>query len=149
MPCDSAENPAEALNSISAPQRNSGALERNCQRVQLRTLQQGHSMEPRIPSGRYCLFRFFVAGSRSGRTVLVEERKVAECAYTLKRYLRSSISTEGAQRGGHIILRSENPEEPDIELNEDGESQDQRYAVIAEFVQVLSSPEWIKSVWDE
>jgi uncharacterized protein len=110
---------------------------------------EGHSMEPRIPSGSYCVFRFFVAGSRSGRTVLVEERKIAECAYTLKRYLRSPISTEGAERGGHIILRSENPEQPDIELNENGESQDQRYDVIAEFVQVLSSPEWVKPAWDE
>lgn len=106
-------------------------------------------MEPRIPSGSYCLFRFLVAGSRSGRTVLVEERKIAECAYTLKRYLRSPISTEGAQRGGRIILRSDNPEERDITLNEDGESQDQRYAVIAEFVQVLSLLDWIKSVLDE
>ena len=34
----------------------------------------------------YCVF--FVPGSRSGRTVLVEERKIAECAYTLKRYVR-------------------------------------------------------------
>jgi hypothetical protein len=42
-------------------------------------------MEPAIPSGSHCLMRFFVPGSRSGRTVLVEERKIAECAYTLKR----------------------------------------------------------------
>jgi hypothetical protein len=45
-------------------------------------------MEPLVLSGSYCLLRFFVPGSRSGRTVLVEERKIAECAYTLKRYRR-------------------------------------------------------------
>jgi len=32
---------------------------------------EGQSMEPRIPSGSYCIFRFFVPGSRTGRTVLV------------------------------------------------------------------------------
>lgn len=109
---------------------------------------EGHSMEPTIPSGSYCLFRFFVAGSRSGRTVLVEERKVAECAYTLKRYLRSPAHTEGAERRGSIILKSENPDQLDIELNEDAESQDQRYAVIAEFVQVLGALKWVRSAWD-
>jgi len=100
---------------------------------------EGHSMEPGIPSGSYCWLRSFVAGSRSGRTVLVEERKLA--AYTLKRYVRD--------KSGRIFLRSDNPEQPDIEINEDGDSQEQRYAVIAEFVEVLEQPlDWAKSPWD-
>lgn len=37
----------------------------------------------------------------------------------------------------------------DIVINEDGESQNQRYAVIAEFVHVMNSLEWIKPEWDE
>jgi SOS-response transcriptional repressor LexA len=103
---------------------------------------EGRSMEPRIPSGSYCLMRFFVPGSRSGRTVLVEERKIAECAYTLKQYFRDP------KRHGRITLKSENPDQPDIEIDENGESQDQRYAVIAEFVQVLDGPlKWVEPVW--
>ncbi len=104
-------------------------------------------MEPRIPSGTYCLFRFFVAGSRSGRTVLVEERKIAECAYTLKRYLRHPEPADETGRRGRIVLRSENREEPDIEINDNGESQDQLYAVIAEFVQVIDSLNWTAPLW--
>lgn len=67
----------------------------------------------------------------------------------MKRYLRSPLPSGGVERRGHIILRAENRDQADIELNEDGESQDQRYAVIAEFVQVLRSPEWVKAAWDE
>jgi hypothetical protein len=52
------------------------------------------------------------------------------------------------KRPGFVILKSENAEQPDIELNEKGESQDQRYAVI-EFVQVLDGPlNWVEPVWE-
>jgi SOS-response transcriptional repressor LexA len=108
---------------------------------------EGGSMEPNIPSGSYCLLRYFVPGSRSGRTVLVEERKIGECAYTLKRFRRRPPRPGEAGRG-RIVLESINPEVPDIEIEEDGESQDQRYAVIAEFVQVLEAPlNWINSAF--
>jgi len=56
-------------------------------------------------------------------------------------------SGNGEQRS-RIVLVSDNPEQPDIEIYEDGESQEQRYSVIAEFVQVLDSVTWIKSAWD-
>jgi phage repressor protein C with HTH and peptisase S24 domain len=112
-------------------------------------LVEGHSMEPVIPSGSYCLLRFFVSGSRSGRTVLVEERKIAECAYTLKRYVRRPPPGDEPTSPGRIFLESINPNQPDIELEEDAESQDQRYAVIAEFVQVLKPPlNWVKPAFD-
>jgi SOS-response transcriptional repressor LexA len=110
---------------------------------------EGHSMEPVIPSGSYCLLRFFVPGSRSGRTVLVEERKIAECAYTLKRYVRRRPPKDKPDRRGPIFLESLNPDQPDIELDEDGESQDQRYAVIAEYLQILKPPlDWVKPAFD-
>lgn len=106
-------------------------------------------MEPVIPSGSYCLLRFFVAGSRSGRTVLVEERKIAECAYTLKRYVRRPPQKDEPTSRGRIFLESIHLDQPDIELEEDGESQDQRYAVIAEYVQVLRPPlDWVKPAFD-
>ncbi len=108
-------------------------------------LVEGYSMEPAIPSGSYCLLRFFVPGSRSGRTVLIEERKIAECAYTLKRYVRRPPQKDKPYERGRIFLESFNPDQPDIELDQDGESQDQRYAVIAEFVKVLTPPlNWVK-----
>jgi phage repressor protein C with HTH and peptisase S24 domain len=112
-------------------------------------LVEGHSMEPVIPSGSYCLLRFFVPGSRSGRTVLVEERKIAECAYTLKRYVRRPPPRGEPNARGRIFLESIHPDQPDIELEEDAESQDQRYAVIAEYVQVLRPPlDWVKREFD-
>ena len=139
------DNPDARLIGRVHPPENIGALTTEHFVVRI----EGHSMEPRIPSGSYCLLRFSVPGSRSGRTVLVEERKVAECAYTLKRYLRLAGPREGSERRGSITLRSENPEQPDIEVSQDGESQDQRYAVIAEFVQVLKAPlRWVRSAWD-
>lgn len=105
-------------------------------------------MEPIIVSGSYCLFRFSVAGSRSGRTVLVEERKVAECAYTLKRYERRPPPRDNPNARGRIFLVSMNPDQPDIELDENGESQDQRYDVIAEFVRVLELPlNWVTTLF--
>ena len=110
---------------------------------------EGHSMEPVIPSGSYCLLRLFVPGSRSGRTVLVEERKIAEFAYTLKRYVRRPPPKDKSDRRGPIFLESLNPDQPDIELDEDGESQDQRYAVIAEYLQILKPPlDWVKPAFD-
>jgi hypothetical protein len=76
---------------------------------------------------------------------LVEERKIAECAYTLKRYVRRPPPRDEPKARGRIFLESIHPDQPDIELDEDAESQDQRYAVIAEFVQVLQAPlDWIK-----
>ena len=108
-------------------------------------LVEGQSMEPVILSGSYCLLRFFVPGSRSGRTVLVEERKIAECAYTLKRYARRAPPRDEPTARGRIFLESIHPDQPDIELKEDPESQDQRYAVIAEYVRVLRPPlDWVK-----
>ena len=105
---------------------------------------EGHSMEPVIPSGSYCLLRFFVPGSRSGRTVLVEERKIAECAYTLKRYVRRPPPKDKPDARGRIFLESLNPDQTDIELDEDFETQDQRYAVIAEYLQILEPPlDWV------
>jgi hypothetical protein len=78
--------------------------------------------------------------------VLVEERKIAECACTLKRYVRRPRPKDKPAGGGRISLESLNPDQADIELAEDGESQDQRFAVIAEYVQIVKPPmDWVKS----
>ena len=71
---------------------------------------------------------------------MVEERKIADCAYSLKRHVRRPPPKDKPDRRGPIFLESLNPDQPDIELDEDGESQDQRCAVIAEYLQTLKPP---------
>jgi phage repressor protein C with HTH and peptisase S24 domain len=109
-------------------------------------LVKGHSMEPVVHSGNYCLMRLTVAGSRNGRTVLVENREIAQSAYTLKRYFRPP---QVGDRKGVIKLVSFNPDVPDIEINENGESQDGRYAVVAELIEPVSSLDWVRNMYDD
>jgi phage repressor protein C with HTH and peptisase S24 domain len=110
---------------------------------------KGNSMQPRVRSGNYCLVCRFVAGSRDQRIVLVEDRKTAVSAYTLKRYIRPPQGDDG-DRKGTIFLRSYNRgEHPDIPINENGESQDGRYGVVAEFVKEFESLEWTKPLRPE
>lgn len=101
----------------------------------------GNSMLPLIPSGSLCVFRKFGAGSRNNRKVLVEDRSksgIGGAGYTVKIYhseksVRGEAGEEWAQQ--RIWLESINLEFPAIELNEE----DDRYAVVAEFVSVLES----------
>lgn len=87
----------------------------------------GHSMEPRIPDGSLCIFRYNVVGSRTGRLVLVENfGETGENRYTVKRYRRDS---------GRVMLEPLNPEYEAWEITED-----QKLRVIAEFLQVLARP---------
>jgi phage repressor protein C with HTH and peptisase S24 domain len=91
-------------------------------------------MEPEIPNGSVCLFRYSVAGSRQGRLVLVEELgRGANDRYTVKRY--RSIKSRQGESWGHdkIILEPLNPEHQAFELN----PEEERYRIIAEFVRVL------------
>jgi SOS-response transcriptional repressor LexA len=83
----------------------------------------GRSMEPRIPDGSLCVFRYGVAGSRTNRLVLVENFGASgEGRYTIKRYRRV---------GAKVILEPLNPEFEAWELGEGD------FRVIAEFVRVL------------
>jgi phage repressor protein C with HTH and peptisase S24 domain len=89
----------------------------------------GRSMEPRIPDGSLCVFRYGVVGSRTGRLVLAEQRDgPGDNRYAVKRY-RSATSTAGKS----ITLESLNREYPDWNLEPDEE----KYRIIAEFVRVL------------
>jgi hypothetical protein len=62
----------------------------------------GHSMEPRIPDGSWCLFVAPVEGSRQGRIVLVQHRDIHDPetggTYTVKKYrsTKESDSTGGS-----------------------------------------------------
>ncbi|GBE39509.1 type III restriction enzyme, res subunit [bacterium BMS3Bbin08] len=99
----------------------------------------GRSMEPTIPDGSYCIFRFDQGGSRNGLVVLVESRQVADPEtnqkFTVKRYKSEKKTLEGDQwRHKKIILSPDNKNFDDIVLeNVSGED----FKVIAEFVGVL------------
>lgn len=102
----------------------------------------GHSMEPAIPDGAYCLFASPVEGSRQGRTVVVQllDAKDPETGqrYTIKRYESEKVAAgDGGWRHARITLSPSNPAFEPIVLTSDDEG---AVAVIAELVQVLGVP---------
>jgi len=95
----------------------------------------GHSMEPLIPDGSLCVFRRGVTGSRQGRLVLVEALgEAGSDRYTVKRY-RSEKRQNEAGEWAHERIRLE-PLNSAFEAW-DLDPQEDRYRIIAEFVQVL------------
>jgi hypothetical protein len=101
----------------------------------------GKSMEPRIPDGSYCLFRYPVVGSRQGRVVLVQHRDVVDPetggSYTLKVYESEKVADgEGSWRHSKVRLLPINREYNPIELEN---VEDNDIAVIAEFIEVLEA----------
>jgi phage repressor protein C with HTH and peptisase S24 domain len=99
----------------------------------------GHSMEPTIPDGSLCVFRYGVAGSRQGRLVLVENLESAgNNRYAVKRYQSEKVASgesDQEQTWSHarIRLQSLNPEYPSWDLDPD----EDKYRILAEFVRVL------------
>ena len=99
----------------------------------------GKSMEPAIRDGSYCLFVGPVAGTRQGKTVLVQLRDASDPEtggrYTVKRYSsQKAASEEGAWRHIRITLRPNNPDFPPIELTVEDED---NVRVIAELLEVF------------
>jgi phage repressor protein C with HTH and peptisase S24 domain len=95
---------------------------------------QGKSMEPKIPDGSLCVFRRNVVGSRNGRLVLVRNSELAdENQYTVKCYRSEKAITEDGFMQTRIRLESLNPTYPSWDLDQE----EDKYQVIAEFVQVL------------
>ncbi len=99
----------------------------------------GKSMEPTIPDGSWCLFRFERGGSRNGLVVLVESRLVSDPEtsqrFTIKRY-KSEKENLGSDQWKHkkIILSPDNKDFKDIILeNVSGDD----FRVVAEFIEVL------------
>jgi type I restriction enzyme R subunit len=100
----------------------------------------GKSMEPAIPDGAYCLFAAPVAGTRQGKTVLVQLRDAADPEsgerYTVKRYESEKAKHGDSWRHTRIILKPVNPDFEPIILTGADEGQLQ---VIAEVVEVLGA----------
>jgi len=99
----------------------------------------GKSMEPTIPDGKYCIFRFYQGGSRNGKVVLVESRQVTDPEthqkFTVKRYKSEKEKLEGDQwRHKKIILSPDNKDFDDIVLENVSEDD---FRVVAEFICVV------------
>jgi SOS-response transcriptional repressor LexA len=99
----------------------------------------GHSMEPKIPDGAFCLFQAPVAGSRQGKLVLVELRDAVDPEtgqrYTVKRYMSEKAGdADAGWRHVSVTLSPLNPEYEPIVVAVDDEADIQ---VIAEAVEVL------------
>jgi phage repressor protein C with HTH and peptisase S24 domain len=102
----------------------------------------GHSMEPKIPDGAYCIFRggSALAGSRNGRIVLVVLRDSVDPKtggrLTVKRYFSDRVFDEqGVFTHTRILLNPLNPDYGPIELHQ---AEEGTLKVIGEFVAVLS-----------
>ena len=97
----------------------------------------GKSMEPAIPEGSYCLFSSPVAGTRQGKTVLVQLTDATDPEtgqrYTVKRYESEKAKKGDSWRHTRITLKPLNAEFAPIVLTgvEDGLVQ-----VIAEFIEI-------------
>lgn len=101
----------------------------------------GHSMEPLIPDGSYCLFTSPVTGTREGKIILAQHHTIDDPEtsghYTVKRYhSQKELDTTGTWHHTKIRLEPTNPSYEPIILTdiEEGELQ-----IIAEVVEVLSS----------
>ena len=80
------------------------------------------------------MFRRGVTGSRQGRLVLAEDLGAgADDRYTVKRYRSKKVYSGDQWTHGEILLEPLNPEFDAWELK----PEEERYRIIADFVQVL------------
>ena len=99
----------------------------------------GKSMEPTIKDGSWCLFRPDLGGSRNGKIVLVESRKISDPEtqknFTIKRYHSEKENLGNGQwRHKRIVLSPDNKQFSDIVLENVHEDD---FHVVAEFVEII------------
>lgn len=99
----------------------------------------GHSMEPRIHDGDYCLFETYKGGSREGKIVLAEHHGEVdtdyEGAYSIKVYHSKKTYDEfGDWQHESIELWPLNPAYDRIVLSADDSEE---FAIIGEFIEVV------------
>ncbi len=100
----------------------------------------GHSMEPRIHDGDYCLFRSNVIGSRQGKIVLVQHNSISDPetggTYTVKKYTRKKVEkADETWEHKEIILEPINPAYASIIIPN---AEENEFAIIAEFVETIN-----------
>lgn len=102
----------------------------------------GRSMEPKIPSGAWCLLRPCPMGSREGRLLLIQLSTHADPEdggrYTVKRYRSTKRMDEDGWQHATIELQPLNPDYQPIRVAAE-DADDLR--IIGEFVAVIASPE--------
>lgn len=103
---------------------------------------KGHSMEPLIPDGSYCVFRSERGGSRDGKVVLVEYAGLQDpdtgMRYTVKKYKsEKTFLDDGSWHHKRIVLSPLNPSYSDLILTD---IPGHAFRVSAEFVACLRSP---------
>ena len=109
-----------------------GKLNRNMYIVQA----TGHSMEPIINDGDYCVFRANPAGSRQGKIVLAQHYNFYDADYTggysIKTY-HSKKKQEGPENWTHeeIVLEPKNANYNPIIINEENSEE---FRIVGEFV---------------
>jgi type I restriction enzyme R subunit len=101
----------------------------------------GESMNRRIPSGAYCLFRHPVEGSRDGRVVLVQHRDLWDPetggTYTVKIYRSTKVvDAEGRVRRTQVRLEPDSSD-PTFQPIVIRSASDEDIRVMAEVVEVL------------
>ncbi|MBI5023453.1 MAG: DEAD/DEAH box helicase family protein [Candidatus Omnitrophica bacterium] len=99
----------------------------------------GKSMEPTIKNDSWCLFRPDQGGSRNGKIVLVESRKITDpetrMSFTIKRYhSEKEHFPDGTWIHKKITLSPDNKDFDDIVLENVREDE---FHVVAEFVTIL------------
>jgi phage repressor protein C with HTH and peptisase S24 domain len=98
----------------------------------------GRSMEPLIPDGSLCIFRYGVVGSRQGKLLLIQHTASSATGgeFTVKRYTSTRVSSGDQWRHERIRLEPLNPEFDPWDLDAT-ELEDGPYRVRGEFVRVL------------
>lgn len=109
-----------------------GKLNRNMYVVQA----TGHSMEPTIHDGDYCVFRANPAGSRQGKIVLAQHHNYYDAdyagSYSIKTYTsKKKFDEYGNWMHEEIVLEPKNIDYNPIIINED-DSED--FRIVGEFV---------------
>lgn len=104
----------------------------------------GHSMEPRINDGDYCLFRSYSGGSREGKIVLAENIGGVDedysGSYTIKEYHSTKSFNEfGEWQHESITLKSLNRLYDSISIDSEGADE---FRIIGEFVEVIDTSEF-------
>ena len=101
---------------------------------------RGHSMEPKITDGSWCLFRPCPAGTREGRIVLVQFNSLGDPEdggrFTVKKYHSEKTVTEDGWSHQRVQLLPINPDYPPIEVDPDEASE---MVIVGELVAPLSS----------
>lgn len=99
----------------------------------------GRSMEPKIPSGSWCLFKPITSGSRQSKLVLVQLNThidpIDGGRYTVKRYHSTKTTTEDGWQHDTVELQPLNPDFTSIVLDPEIATD---IRIIGEFVEVFS-----------